>query len=61
MAQRKMTKGQPMITNHYTENKRLRNMNPTKTGVFLGAPEGLVVHAPLVTTVVSLLNNTNII
>jgi hypothetical protein len=33
------------------------NTNKVKSG----APEGLVVHAPLVTPVVSLLNDTNII
>ena len=34
---------------------------PLKTGNKLGAPEGLAVHAPLVTPGVLLSNDTNII
>jgi hypothetical protein len=36
-------------------------MNPSKTGVNSGAPEGLTVPAPHVTSVVLLLNDMNII
>jgi hypothetical protein len=40
------TKHKQWYTKHYTENSRLSNTNPTKTGVNSGAPEGLVVPAP---------------
>ena len=43
------------LSKHYTENLGLSNTNPTKNGVNTGVPD---VHAPLVTPVVLLLNDT---
>ena len=48
-------------TKYNTEIKTLNNMDPIKTGVNTCDPEGSTVLAPLVTPVVLLSNDTNII
>jgi hypothetical protein len=47
-------------TKHYTTKDR-GTRTPLKPAVNSGAPEGLAIPAPLVTPVVLLLNDTNII
>jgi len=51
-------KDQQQSTKHYTENKRSSNTNPIKNS---DAPKWLAIPAPLMTPVVLLLNDTNII
>jgi hypothetical protein len=48
-------------TKHYTEINDWATQNHQKLEVNSGAPEGLVVPAPLVTLCLSLINDTNII
>ena len=55
MVKAKSTKQQTRSTQHITENKRLRNPNPSKTFMNAGAPIGRSVPTPLVALVVLLL------
>jgi hypothetical protein len=61
MIKRKFPKGQTTTHKHYTENSRLSNTNPTKTGMKSGDPEGSAILVSPVTPVVLQLNDTSII
>jgi hypothetical protein len=48
----KSQKSKQLLIKHYIENKRLSNMNPTKTGEELRCCRGETIPAPLVTPIV---------
>ena len=62
MGKRKMTKEQTMIYNILHRKLKIKQYKPDyKPGLNSGAPERLAVPAPLVTPVMLLLNDMNII